>query len=345
MRWLIATPFSKSASDTPWLGRFVQGAQHRFEAVPGHYDHDRSRSRTDAAGWLDYLRHAWRTWRAVPGAGAPVGVITCFPQLPAALGLLCSVRHRKTPIIAWSFNLGSLPSGIKRRFARWGLGRVNLFVVHSRAEIESCSRWLALDKERFVFVPLQCPRRERTVPENDDSPYVLAMGTANRDYASLFDAVRALGMRTIVVAGPHAVQHLDKPENVELMSGLSGEQCHELLQGCRVSVIPVANAQTASGQVTLLDSLAFGRATIVTDCPGSADYIVDGVTALAVRPGDRLHLQEAIGRLWEDAALRHRLSAAALADSRERFSDEAVAKRLAEICDDIEMGRRVGATP
>ena len=339
MRWLIATPFSTSSSD-PWLGRFVAGNRHSFESVPGDYAHDRSRPKTSATGWLDYLRHALKTLRAVRSSGASVGVITCFPQLPTMLGLLCRFRDRRLPIVAWAFNLGTLPDGIRRRFARLALRRVDLFVVHSRAEIQACSQWLALDERKFVFVPLQCPRRETTVPEDMATPYVLAMGTANRDYALLFDAVRELGVRTIVVAGKHAVEHLDKPANVELMSGLSIQQCYELLQGCRVSVIPVANARTASGQVTLLDSLAFGRATVVTDCPGSADYIVDGVTALAVRPGDRAQLQDAIARLWSDHALRERLAVAAREDSSERFSDEAIGKILGAICDDMEQKRQ-----
>ncbi len=339
MRWLIATPFSTSSSD-PWLGRFVSGNRHSFESVPGDYSHDRSRPKTDAVGWVDYLRHAWKTLRAIPRSDSSAGVITCFPQLPAMLGLLCRIGNRKLPIVAWAFNLGVLPAGIKRHFARFTLSRVNLFVVHSRAEVEACSQWLGLDKNRFVFVPLQCPRRVTIVPEDIEAPYVLAMGTANRDYALLFQAVRELGVRTIVVAGRHAVEHLDKPPNVELMSGLSTRQCHELLQGCRVSVIPVANEQTASGQVTLLDSLAFGKATVVTNCPGSSDYIEDGVTALAVQPGNCAQLQDAIARLWGNRDLREQLSTAARVDVNERFSDEAVGKILGALCDEVERKSR-----
>ena len=335
MRWLIATPFSTSTSD-PWLGRFVTGNRHSFECIPPDYSHDRSRSKTSAVGWGDYLRHARAVLRAIPRRDGHTGVITCFPQLPTMLGLLCGLRWRRPPIIAWSFNLGALPSGPRKHFSRIALRRVRLFIVHSRAEIEACSQWLGFDRSRFIFVPLQAPQRVSTVEEDTDAPYVLAMGTANRDYGLLFDVVRELGMRTIVVAGAHAVQHLDKPANVELMNGLTIQQCHELLQGCRVSVVPVANAETASGQVTLLDSLAFGKATIITDCPGSSDYVVDGVTALSVKAGDRVQMRAAIDRLWSDKPFRDALSAAARKDVRERFSDEAVGQVLGSICDAIE---------
>ena len=337
MRWLIATPFSNSRSD-PWLGRYVRGSRHAFATVPGDYSHDRSRRKTSTHGWLDYLRHAHRALRSIPRADRSVGIISCFPQLPTMLGLLCRIGFRKLPIVAWSFNIGTLPSGLRQRFARFALRDVAVFVVHSRAEIDACSRWLGIDKDRFIFVPLQCPIREATSVENTATPYVLAMGTANRDYALLFDAVRELGIRTIVVAGAHAVKDLKRPPNVELMSDLSITQCYELLQGCRVSVIPVANARTASGQVTLLDSLVYGKATIITDCPGSSDYIVDGVTALTVQQGDRHQLQEAIVRLWNDSQLRSQLSIAARRDVLERFSDEAVGMALGAICDRLEHG-------
>ena len=341
MRWLIVTPFIISRADR-WLGAFVTGQRHSFESLPGRYLHDRSRRRTGAAGWLDFLAHAWSALGALPRSDAAAGIITCFPQLPTALGLLCRLRCRKLPIIAWAFNLGQLPTGFRLTLARFALSRVSLFVVHSRAEIETCCQWLGFDRSRFVFVPLQSPRREASLPEDVDSPYLLAMGTANRDYALLFDAVRELGVRTIVVAGPHAVAHLDKPPNLELRSGLTAEQCLELLQACRVSVIPVDNPHTASGQVTLLDSLALGKATVITDCPGSSDYIADGVTALAVPPGDRARLRDAIARLWNDPGLRDRLSVAARRDVRERFSDETIGKQLEAICDDVE--RRASAS-
>ena len=335
MHWLIATPFSTSASDR-WLGRFVEGGRHSFECIPADYVHDRSRPSTNRRQWADYLRHARAVMRALRRTPGRAGVISCFPQLPTMLGLLCRFRLRGPAIVAWSFNLGALPGGFRRHVSRFALRRVALFVVHSRAEIEECSRWLGLDPRRFVFVPLQAPQRETTLAEDTDAPFVLAMGTANRDYALLFDAVRELGLRTIVVAGPHAVAHLDKPANVELMSGLTQDQCYELLQRCRISVVPVANAQTASGQVTLIDSLVHGKATIVTDCPGSSDYVIDGVTALSVKVGDRAQMRDAIGRLWNDEALRGALSAAARQDVQDRFSDEAIGRALGSICDAVE---------
>ena len=76
---------------------------------------------------------------------------------------------------------------------------------------------------------------------------------------------------SIIVEAPPAV----------VRQGLSAAQCNELAQRARLCVVPVANRETASGQVTVIDSMMFGRATIATRCVGTVDYIdhgVDGAT-------------------------------------------------------------------
>ena len=98
-------------------------------------------------------------------------------------------------MIAWTFNLGALPGGARRRLAIAGLSAVDRFIVHSRAEIETCSEWLELPPGRFEFVPLQRGMRELTVSEDRDRPFVLAMGSAHRDYRLLFAVLAELGYR------------------------------------------------------------------------------------------------------------------------------------------------------
>jgi glycosyltransferase involved in cell wall biosynthesis len=335
MRWIVAAPFFASPAGH-WLDAFVPGQRHTFEIVTADYAHDRSRPRTALGGWADYFRHVRRALAPIPRHDHHIGLITCFPQLPMMAGLLSRLTRRRNPIVAWAFNLGSLPGGLRRHLARLAFKRVDLFVVHSRAEILACSTWLGIGADRFMFVPLQCPSRSVTQPEDLESPYVIAMGTANRDYPILFEVMRELGYRTIVISGPHAVEGLARPENIEVLSGISIDECHRLLQGARVSVIPVANEQTASGQVTLLDSLAFGRPTVVTRCPGSIDYIIEGETALAVPPGDKEAMRVAIASLWGDETLRAKLSTNGRAYAQAHFSDEAVGAMLGRVCDIVE---------
>ena len=329
--WLIAAPFLHDSADI-WLAAFVPNVDRdlRFRTIPAAYGHDGSRALTGWRAWRDYLGHAILAWREL-GAGRTSGLLTSFPHLAVTFGLRKLLSGSRVPLVAWTFNLGGLHTGFKRLVARAALGAVDRFIVHSRAEAAGYSRWLGLPAERFLFVPLQCPTRTVEYDEDLADPFILSMGSAKRDYRLLFQALAKLGHRAIVVAAPHAVAGLPVPPGVEIRRGLSEAQCFELVQRARLCVVPVANRETASGQVTLLNAMMYGRPVVVTECVGSVDYVVDEIDALLVRPGDLPHLEQAIERCWHDEPLRSRLGAAARVSAIANFSDEAVGQIMGRI--------------
>ena len=277
------------------------------------------------------MAHANSVWTAVQGSTERCGVITSFPQLAMCVGLRKRMARATTPLVAGTFNLGKLYRGVKREIARIALSSVDRFIVHSTAEIESYSRWLDLPSDRFRFVPLLCPDRRIALDEDREHPFVLSMGSAKRDYALLFDVLGELKLPAVIVAAPYAVAGLSVPANVRVRSGLSANQCFELVQRARINVIPVANRETASGQVTLLDAMMFARPIVATSCVGSVDYAANGHEALLVQPGSRNDLTVAIERLWEDSILRETLSLKARATVIARCSDEPVGREMGSI--------------
>ena len=337
--WLIAAPFLHDPADV-WLGAFVPNADGalRFRTIPAPYGHDGSRALTGWRAWRDYFGHARDAWHQL-GNQATTGLLTSFPHLAITFGLRKRLSRSRMPLVAWTFNLGGLHSGFKRLVARAALGAVDRFIVHSRAEATSYSRWLGLPAERFLFVPLQCPTRLVEFEEDRADPFILSMGSAKRDYRLLFQALAKLGHRAVIVAATHAVAGLPVPPGVEIRSGLSEAQCFELIQRARLCVVPVANRETASGQVTLLNAMMYGRPVVVTQCVGSVDYVIDGVDALLVRPGDLQHLEQAIEMCWHDEALRLRLGAAARVSAIANFSDEAVGQIMGRVLRELNDSR------
>lgn len=77
---------------------------------------------------------------------------------------------------------------------------------------------------------------------------------------------------------------------------------------------------------SLLEALAVGTASIVTDIGGSREVVEDGVSGLVVPPGDAAALAAAIGRLAEDGTLRARLAAAGARRVRESFDARGTAR-------------------
>jgi len=331
MDWLVLSPFVKTTWPG-WLMPFIDARLHRTRQVPADYDHDRSRAVSSRREWFDYLRHGWRGFRQTFGKH-PTGIVTAFPQLAVIVALLKTLSGRKNvPLIAWCFNLAQPYGGIKGKLARFCLPAVDLFVVHSRAEIDIYSTWLGLPRERFVFVPLsaELPDTDIWTDELDD-PYIVALGTANRDYALLSEAAGQLGYKTIIVAGTHATAHIQAPPCVSFRSNLTLAQCHQLALHSRVNVIPIADVNAPSGQVTVIESMMRGVPMVATACAGTNDYVVDGVDGLLVPPNDVPAMVNALRTVWEDAALRNALSRNARQASLDKFTFPAAAARLTEL--------------
>jgi len=328
MDWLVLSPFVKTTYPG-WLMPFIDAAKHRTRQVPADYDHDRSRAVSSGRQWLDYLRHGWRGFSQT-FTSKPTGIVTAFPQLAVIVALFKTLSGRKNvPLIAWCFNLAQPYGGIKGKLARFCLPAVDVFVVHSRAEIEIYSTWLQLPRERFVFVPLSAEIRDTdTWFDQGDDPYIVALGTANRDYALLTEAAGQLGYKTIIVAGSHATAHIQPPPCVSFRSNLTLAECHQLALYSRVNVIPIADVNAPSGQVTVIESMMRGVPMVATACAGTTDYVVDGVDGILVAPNDVAAMVNALRTVWEDAALRTALSRNARQASLDKFTFPAAAARL-----------------
>ncbi len=273
---------------------------------------------TTAREWVRHFRYALKA--ALSGRDI---VVTNFPPLAFAACFWKLALGRRFRVVAWSFNIGSVASAAKGRVAGFLMRRADLLIVHSREEIARYAAWLGLPEEKFLFVPLQRGVVETRDYPVGDAPFLVSLGSAGRDYRTLFAAVADWPGRAIVVAKPEAVEGLEIPPNVEILNGLSLLDCQSLAARARLGVVPISNLDTASGQVTFLMLMALGVPLIVTDCPGSRDYVENERDALTTPPGDAAALRRAIERVWEDEALRRRLGEAGFASWREKFSDEA----------------------
>lgn len=342
VRWHVAVPWLLSASEKWRLTQFVPNddAALEFQVIPASYKHDRSRKFTGLREWRDYVRHGNEAWAAARSARGPAGIITSFPQLPIVVGLRKRMVFSDLPLVAWTFNLGKVYPGMKRRLSKGALPRVDRFIVHSRGEIAAYSEWLDIPPERFQFVPFETPARSIEFPEDRTNPFIVSMGSAQRDYRLLFGVLGELGYPTTVVAGQHAVAGLTVPANVTVRSGLTPQQCFELTQRARFNVIPVANQTTASGQVTLLDAMMFARPAIITSCPASIDYVTHDKDALLVRQADHADMKGAIQRLWEDEALRQSLGTAARQTALQTFSETVIGRTMGQILREVSAVRR-----
>jgi len=87
----------------------------------------------------------------------------------------------------------------------------------------------------------------------------------------------------------------------------------------------VAPSRFESFGLVHLEAMMFGKPVVGCAIGGMREVIADGETGILAEPGNAASLQEAIGRLVEDAALRSRLGQAA----RSRYLDRFQLRRMA----------------
>jgi glycosyltransferase involved in cell wall biosynthesis len=329
---LILAPFLGPGGR--WIDDFCPSGDIEFEKAPYVSDfrswHQRGTT-TPPSEWRDHLRLARRAMRNRCDC-----VVTVFPQQALVAALLLLLKNRwSTRLIAWTFNLGSLPAGWKRYVARIILRRVDRFVVHAKGEISSYAEWLGVDEDKFRFIPLQKGNIEKPNASPISKPYIVSMGSANRDYKTLVEAVLGTGIRTVVISKKDMLDSLPEHPDLIKLDGLTQDECNSILGEAKLNVVPIGDTQTASGQVTFTTSMRMGIATVATRCVGTVDYILDGETGALVPMGDPEALRHTIETLWRDDTLRARIASAGRDYADKHFSDEAAGLNLSRVVKEV----------
>lgn len=328
---LILAPFF--GEQGAWIDDFCDRPDLEFMKAPYPESlrswHKRG-ARTPLLEWWGHIRYVREAlqWR-------PDCIVTSFPPLALVTSTLLMFRRRRSPgLIAWNFNLGSLGSRWKGFLAGLLLLRVDRFVVHARSETGSYSQWLGRDGTKFRFVPLQRGNAELTPANPIAGPYIVSMGSANRDYSTLVQAVLGTEIKVVIIAKQSLLDDLPEHPGLVKLFGLTQAECNGILAGAKANVVPLLATRTASGQVTFITSMRMGIPTIVTHCVGSIDYIEDGVTGFLVPQGDAEALRERILTLLHDDGLASRLGSAGRAYAERHLSDEAAGGYLSEMIDE-----------
>lgn len=338
--WAVTAPFFSSPHDR-WISSFVESDRHQFRVVPSTGTdvnwHTKKSAQTGLGEWRAHARTAGESMRWA--AEREGGVITVFPQLAVAAASRKRARRLDVPLVSWFFNT-NFGRDVRSFVARPVLRNVDRFVVHSTREIGAYAEQLRLPADRFCFVPIQYGGEVQTDPESETDPFVFATGSGARDYETFFTAMSRLGVPAKVVAGPRVLAGLHPPSNVEILDDVSRSDIHRLVRRARVNVVPMHEGGLTGGIITMAEAFRHGRGLVVTDRPGIDDYVEHDHNALLVPLRDPDAMAEAITAMFSDESLRRRLGENAAALGRERHTDEAAARSLTRVLDEVLAGRQ-----
>jgi glycosyltransferase involved in cell wall biosynthesis len=156
-------------------------------------------------------------------------------------------------------------------------------------------------------------------PMNAQMDTICAVGSENRDYATLIEAMRGVDIpchiaaKDIRIVEQHRATTVDAaaflgtlPQNVTV-----GQRPYlalrQLYARSRFTVVPLLPSDTDNGISTILESMAMGKAVICSRTTGQVDAIEEGKTGIFVPQGDAKSLRDAIVYLWNNPEVAVRM--------------------------------------
>lgn len=251
-----------------------------------------------------------------------VGLVTLGNLSGSIFCFLNSFRWlRGGPVLAYR---ALLPAG-QGRLKTWLIRRVlrgaTLIAVWSHPQIENYHRIFGVPRDRFVFLPYKANHSKSEALPMRVGDYLFSGGNSERDYKTLFEAVRGLSIPVIVsTTDPALIHGLTVPENVILVSAQK-RAFERLMAGSQIVALCLKEGIIrGSGEATFLNAMWHGKPVVVADTISAPDYISDGVDGFLVPPASAEQVRRRILELWKDPALAARMGEAARGKVASRYT-------------------------
>jgi glycosyltransferase involved in cell wall biosynthesis len=216
--------------------------------------------------------------------------------------------HRSSVLAVVTCWLAQVLDGCRpaRRAAyKWAYQSVDRLYYFSQNQGPVLAEYLDLGADRLRYLPFGVDDETFSPAGGDEGDYVLVVGRdKGRDWPTLFDALEGLDLPVKMCCRPNDIAGLKVPASVEVLGYVDRTIYRELLGRARVVAVAAKPLLYPSGQSVLLEAMAMARTVVVTETPALADYIVDGVTALSVRPGNPQALRRRLVEAAHDDDLR-----------------------------------------
>jgi len=215
--------------------------------------------------------------------------------------LLCSFVKKKPPHLM--FDIGGLNGARINHYEtpliRFALRKRPYILVHSSRQVDFYREYYPqlTAKVRFIpfgvdcsyFTPKPTVSRTRTI---------LTFGKAKRDNLTLCEAFSRIGdkrgYRLIVVGEQELSRRFAHVNEISFRPVVPLPELMRLIAESEFIVIPLPEYRYSYGQMSFLQSMAMGKALIVTRTTSSVDYINEAPGVIGVEPYDVEGMEHAI---------------------------------------------------
>lgn len=261
---------------------------------------------------LGRVRMGWQVRRAVQRGEIDL-IVSHLPYCTSWITLLLLGLQTKPYHLAFAFNFTDLPTSIGRWIMRQTFRRVDRFVIFSEMEKQLYGQYFDIPVQKFERIAWGVnPPVDQPGPRVIQAPYVVSMGGEARDYHTLLKVARAMkDTLFVLIVRPKTLTDHELPPNVNVFINIPWIDAWSLVYYSTLTVIPLRSSATPNGHVTLVGGMYLGKAHVVTDSSGIADYVTHNKSAILVPVGDASAMQAAIEKLQSDAKFARKLGVAA----------------------------------
>jgi hypothetical protein len=192
--------------------------------------------------------------------------------------------------------------------------------VMTQWEIDAYARKYRLPRTLFHYIPFPMMLNPAGLPAQAPSQgaKVLCSGRAACDWETLFAAASGADWELTVVCSREDRRRVESLNasaggRALVLSEVSAIRHEQLLRECDVYALVLWEQHASSGQVRLARAVEAGIPVVASSVRGLEGYLEDGVTGIAVAPGDAGALRQAIDALLRNPAARMRLRSVAYA--------------------------------
>ncbi len=201
-----------------------------------------------------------------------------------------------------------------------------------------------IDLSDFAATPVLRQRAAEIRTTYGGKPLLLFVGRL-RHYKGLnvlIDAMRDIDAQLLVIgagmmegAWRGQARALGLDARITFLGDLSDAAKLEMLHAADLFVLPSTNRAEAFG-IVLIEAMAAGLPVISTELGTGTSFVNrHEETGLVVPPNDAAALAAAINRILNDAPLRQRMAAAALARAQQEFNVTTMAARMLDLYENV----------
>lgn len=214
---------------------------------------------------------------------------------------------------------------------------IDCVVYHARIQEEHYRRHFPFLLERSKFVPFGADQFLFQPLEVQKDSYILSIGHNWRDWNTLIQAFQELKTDYYlkIVGDQNVFVPAKIRSRVQCLPYIKIDDLRLAMAKAAFVVLPLPYFPHAYAQMTLLQSMAMGKAVIVSRVPGIIDYVRDKENALLANPGDVSDLKSKMELLLVNPEKRNVLEKKARKSIESEFNEIKMAQGIFEAASKI----------